>query len=563
MGAALSGQMTVMPAIRVDDRPHDFLAAFCQVLCRLQVSKCTLTIATMSDKNNSELEQWGEELHRWLYYYNDCNNCKEDQQNIVERVSGLITKQPEVCKQQCCDGILPLQYAARGGGFPLQTLQQMVSCYPEALVAQDDTTGSTPLHFSCLFKASATEVFQLLTCPRAASLQNNEGNLPLHIYCDKDTDKGTIRYTGIVGLLVDAHPESAREPNKFGRLPLHLVSHCSEDWHLPLIRLLVESYGKGVSAMDSNGSRPLHLACSGIDFLPSLAVIRFLFEAYPRAAQQADNEGYTPLHILCKNERADILPVAGFLIIVCPESTAMLDEHGRAPLHHLCANERMGSRNYDSTTIQKNLLMLFNLLIDAFPGALETTNTEHHTPLHIAVHQRPLNVNVVRLLAPKCAAILEADDNHGEGTPLHLLCEEIDGDCRGLECLKALCVSEKAVKATDSHGRTPFHELCYHGASRECLETLLNKCAELPHLRDSKGRIPLHWAIEGAEESSLKRFHKTVSFLLELFPGGVGVDDNDGMTPLQLACEKDASLSLVYQLVIVDPVASLVRLGAG
>lgn len=49
--------------------------------------------------------------------------------------------------------------------------------------------------------------------------------------------------------------------------------------------------------------------------------------------------------------------------------------------------------------------------------------------------------------------------------------------------------------------------------------------------------------------------------LLEVFPGGVRVADKDGVTPLELACEKDLCLNLIYQLVRVDPIMNLRRIG--
>jgi len=56
-------------------------------------------------------------------------------------------------------------------------------------------------------------------------------------------------------------------------------------------------------------------------------------------------------------------------------------------------------------------------------------------------------------------------------------------------------------------------------------------------------------------------YDETVQCLLDAFPGGIRAMDNDGMAPLELACEMDASLSLIFQLVRVYPIMNLRPIG--
>lgn len=58
-------------------------------------------------------------------------------------------------------------------------------------------------------------------------------------------------------------------------------------------------------------------------------------------------------------------------------------------------------------------------------------------------------------------------------------------------------------------------------------------------------------------EEEQRRYHAIVSYLLELFPNGVRVRDNDGLMPIELACQNNISLSLIYQLVTADPIVNL------
>jgi len=152
----------------------------------------------------------------------------------------------------------------------------MVSSYPEALVIQDER-GRTPLHYACGSVLSPFEpaVFQLLACQDALSLKDSKGNLALHLSCCSSHDAGQNLQR--VRQLVQAYPESSREPNDNGQLPLHVASYYLQDSeNLSVIQFLVESYGPAISVMDSDGSTPLHYQ--------SLPIVQFLFEFYPQAA---------------------------------------------------------------------------------------------------------------------------------------------------------------------------------------------------------------------------------------------------------------------------------------
>jgi ankyrin repeat protein len=128
--------------------------------------------------------------------------------------------------------------------------------------------------------------------------------------------------------------------------------------------------------------------------------------------------------------------------------------------------------------------------------------------------------------------------------------------------LRILVLSEKAAKAKDSHGRTPLHLLSLAGESEEVLRIILDECPSAAQVRDDNGYIPLHSAIEGYAkniypdciEESL--YEETVQCLLEAYALGVHVEDNEGMTPLMLACEFGLSVGIIYRLVKTDPISS-------
>eukprot|EP00544_Gedaniella_sp_CCMP2646_P015735 CAMPEP_0202484542 /NCGR_PEP_ID=MMETSP1361-20130828/3617_1 /ASSEMBLY_ACC=CAM_ASM_000849 /TAXON_ID=210615 /ORGANISM="Staurosira complex sp., Strain CCMP2646" /LENGTH=161 /DNA_ID=CAMNT_0049113231 /DNA_START=532 /DNA_END=1017 /DNA_ORIENTATION=+ len=125
----------------------------------------------------------------------------------------------------------------------------------------------------------------------------------------------------------------------------------------------------------------------------------------------------------------------------------------------------------------------------------------------------------------------------------------------------AQCSTEGFVEQ-DSSGNTPLHWLCYHGRlAKEGLEALVEYNQELPFIRNSVGRIPLHSVFEDFWEDAhpchLPPYQETSICLLEKYPHCSQVIDKNGMTPLVFACMCDLSLDLIYDYVRVNPVATL------
>jgi len=199
-------------------------------------------------------------------------------------------------------------------------------------------------------------------------------------------------------------------------------------------------------------------------------------------------------------------------------------------------------------------------LIDSYPQALKITNASGDTPLHAACcHYYTNNVDLIRFLVEKCPEVLESD--YVNGTPLHTICRGNDGNLKKdrLDYLRVLAISEKAVKAKNKYGQSALHVLCRdgNGCTGDEIQVLLDKCPELPTVKDNQGRTPLHMAVQGSVLTRASRYAETVECLLESFPGSVQVADNGGMTPLELACARNADLTVIYQLVSVNPISTL------
>jgi ankyrin repeat protein len=282
----------------------------------------------------------------------------------------------------------------------------------------------------------------------------------------------------------------------------------------------------------------------------------------------------TPIFVAVQHAREENVPVIQYLAEACPQSVSQLNGLGITVLHwyftSCCGNP-------NASVVQA----LFN----ANPNILGIKDMEGFTPFHRAC-QESRDLCTMRFMAGKCPEMLESDSEDEIGTPLHTLCKSMNGACRWcrpfrqdrdfprekcqhhlraptLEAVRILAFSEKAVKAKNSAGLTPLHLLCGSGESREVLMILLNQAPSAARARDCNGQIPLHSAIEGyardAYPGGIKEslYEETIQCLLEIFPLGVQVANNDkGMTPLMLACEFDLSLSIIYQLVKTDPISN-------
>lgn len=276
-----------------------------------------------------------------------------------------------------------------------------------------------------------------------------------------------------------------------------------------------------------------------------------IIDRYPALCRRQCCEGGRLLHYAVMYDSP--LRILEHIIEVFPNSIKMLDDDKRTPLHLFL-----------NTPCQEDDLPFINTLVGTNPSEiLKMKDSIGNTPLHKACKRKQgivglTSATVLQRLVELCPEVLELD----EDTPLHAACKRSIFPLSQVDRLRVLAISEAAVKAKDRHGRNPFHLLCHVGASEEDLTFMLQRCKSLITERDSIGRTPLHIAIEAAANESLRaremqQFDKAVSCLLNAFPDAVRVRDNNGMTPLQVACQRHTRLDIIYQLVCFNPIAML------
>lgn len=479
---------------------------------------------------------------------------------------------------------LPLHFAVKNGA-PLAVVKLLVQSYPALL--QRGNEGRTPLHEALVRSDGVVDrdLIELLASPEVVRMEDGSGKIPLHLLCGYRYRTAELDLN-VVRLLVDLDPETLLIPLKNGCIPLH--SACSlyaKPESLPAIRYMIERCPGSVMTLNGNGETSLHMALkyrhgeSVVDILPT---VQLLTGTYPEGASVARmKDGFIPLHVACAGSGNGTFQRVHFLAEAFPGSVTRTDRAGRTPLHQLCYHN--GYRN-------SNQLQTIEYIANKNPELLRWRDNAGHTPLHLACIGQAGD-EIIRFLVNKCPEALTISDETGVNTPLHLAC---DMPYPVLSILELLSVSETAVKARNGNGQTPLHLLSARGNSRDCLMVLLNAYPGLVCERDNVGRIALHVAIDGwrkeserlalldedADDDSYEsynslsdygdegsdvepegpvesRYDETVQCLLEIYPEGIAVVDNDGVSPLMAAAMSDLSLDLIFRLVSVNPIVSL------
>lgn len=454
------------------------------------------------------------------YFFMFHSNIELVVRRLVEEFPGFLTKRWHFNRHRSrghddSEKMLALHCAVEQHA-PINILRILVSSYPKALEVTTHWKKDTPLHLAIRvgYLDMNPDVLLLLSSAKSLRFYNDEGKIPLHSYLDCE-----------------------------GRPSLQVVQSMVELCP-PSVRTAVKP---------NSGSTPLHLACNrSFAANLNLQVIQFLVDRYPRALVMRDSVGCTPLLGVCHFVPGeDVLPLIQLLVEASPESVRQLDSAGNTVVHRYLLGSGSPS------------LSIVEYLTSVYPGSLRIRDkVKKMTPIDIACQRS--QVDIVRYLAQQYPETLKSHSPAGTQTPLHTVCSMFErswspfpdapnGSESILALLSILSISEKVVLAKDSNGQTPLHLLSKAGAPREFLQIIVEKFPATTSAKDDNGRISLHAAIEYDCDAS---HNDTICYLLEAYPLGVHDMDNNDMTPLMLACERNACVSTIYKLVKVDPIAS-------
>lgn len=244
-------------------------------------------------------------------------------------------------------GRLPLHYIAERTEEWSSDAAAILDVHPAAAStrAGPSTSNQLPLHMAaCSPDARPSLIMNLVQAnPRAASLMDGAGRLPLHLA----VDSGRTTWDRGINSIYEAYTRaiSVREDGSSKWTVLHAAaaSHCAGK---ELIEKIISLNTDAASIADGEGRHPLHLACASNRSWEE--GVKVIFDADPSAALSEDKEGMLPFH---NAAMSCCSPLSGSL------ENEMGDDAGSEVFESPAAREDADADDLES------LEVLFNLLI--------------------------------------------------------------------------------------------------------------------------------------------------------------------------------------------------------
>ena len=351
--------------------------------------------------------------------------------------------------------------------------------------------GYLPLHSVCGKKSVTLNIVQLLieAAPDSVRQQEKFGLMPVHKICDnRDVDETTA--IEILKLLIEKYPEAVQHIGGIGNyLPIHLASiqHSPE-----FCRVLIEAYpGSERMAGGCFSQLPLHLACAN----NTVATVEYLYQLYPDAINHASRDrAYLIDAAMQGNNPTDAMDIMDFLLDCDPN---VVD--GLSLLHFAC------QREYNNSNIQAGVQVI-KAIYDSRPeeiedNAIASNIQQYHQKIQAFVY---IYTQLVHSRQAKDHRLMMTPDVNGQ-LPLHTA---LQSNVR-LGSIKLLVKGyPPAVQSPDNSGALPLHVACQHHDSASVVQYLVGLDTTTLDAVDREGNTALHLACRGAK-------YGTISMLLE------------------------------------------------
>eukprot|EP00984_Skeletonema_dohrnii_P014151 scaffold5922_cov109-Skeletonema_dohrnii-CCMP3373.AAC.4 len=549
-----------------------------------------------------------------------CCNHDLDDAIALEILKFLIDKSPQSVRHADNDGDLPIHFACDGLKSP-EFCRLLIESYPGSERIKN-SSGMLPLHLACQSGTVATVKYLLEIYPDGIHDESEDGNpiylaimglrdrkdseiaakmaelllscnpnltvatlggvvwesgcTPLHLACEN-----THVTLNIVQRLVDAHPDSVRQEDDEGWMPLHYL--CDNDElddmvSVEILRLLLEKYQGSVRHVNNVGHLPIHVACGRNSRSPDFC--RELIEAYPASARIAKG-AVLPLHCACQSGTSatvkyfvDNYPehiyvsdddtcypifcaVTGLkcirdelvnmqkdptvavekvkTLLACDASIVLQEYRGRVPLVYAC--RRTNDSSFPSSSLNAAIKVI-QLLYDGHPESL----VDHKTIL-TSIRDRSNNREVRVFLTTQFAYAEQMSDRHFMMTPdekgrlpLHTaLLENVT-----LGSIKLLVRGNpNAIQTPDNSGVIPLHVACRHHESTSVIQHLIGFDESTLNAVDRLYNTPLHLACQGGK-------HETIALLVEEHDAvSVSKKNAHKKLPIHLLFESDVDKSSI------------------
>jgi ankyrin repeat protein len=284
--------------------------------------------------------------------------------NDFMTLENLLLLYREGAKVKDNDGNLPIHLACHNQLHYPSHLRRLIDEYPKGLVTPD-IDGNLPIHIACKRTDNVFALHVLLqSCPDSISVKNRDGLLPSALLRNRSGKKPFFLHEAtceglsksVVKLLLEAYPESVKERDVYGMLPIHYacdkITAYTEEARF--VRRIMEAYYLNDSAYCSKESNEVTLHSAD-----SIDIILLLLKANPASATIHDYNGRRatpPVHFSNFASEKDIRGMMllhrevscpqgsdpntlHFLVQANPASVTSPDNFGMLPFHHACLNK--------------------------------------------------------------------------------------------------------------------------------------------------------------------------------------------------------------------------------
>lgn len=360
-----------------------------------------------------------------------------------------------------------------------------------------NSDGNTPLHIACanLERTMITEAGQvtidfsviknlLVLGPEALTMQNNNGDSPLHLLLaskalqqpeDITTTKNAVSSAvEAIAAILGMEKDTALKQNVHGLTPLHvaIANHCPKSVLLQLLIMVP----KAAVITDNDGMNSLHYVASfGVQ---SWTFVEQLITAYPELIYQQTIHGDTPLHLLIANTSLAYFP-------------GMTEALSKILTYN------------NSRHTMKLLTVLSRETSDHQPILVQ--NAHGDTPLHFCAKMNAPALLTQSLMESHHAPLASTITAETDMTPLRIamstLCRLGDShDAVGLRnamCNVVALALPESCEVVDSHGLTPLmHAVQNKKWSSWLVKIILQADQECAKHVTPDGLLALHFACQ-------------------------------------------------------------------
>ncbi len=264
----------------------------------------------------------------------------------------------------------------------------------------------------------------------------------------------------------------------------------------------------------------------------SLIELEFILHRYPDL-HDPERE-FLPLHVACRNNAP--ISVIRALLKAWPNAVQTRSSEGTLPLHEAC--------------FWAKSLKTLQLLIEAYPNSIKQGRyrTEKLFPLHIALRNFAVPIDVIRYLVEQWPASVKVRIDEMDKFALHCACE----NGLSLSVIRFLVEQWPFALRTKSEFGLPLHYACRQTrSSSDTIAYLIDTWPDSIKVFDNDSCLPLRDAcIHHAQSSDI------IQLLIDKWPGAASVaNPSDGCWPLHLACREKASLAVLKLLIKTWPSA--------